>query len=137
MEDIADCRELLALLLRRSGCEVDEATAALPAVKQAHATRPDLIIMDLSLPGITGDEATVRLKNDPSTRDIPVIVYTALHPNSPLVKRAISAGAAEILYKPISLAVFQETVLRYLSGDSSDNNCVSANPRLSAVPDVA
>ena len=79
VEDSSDCRELLALLFSRSGYHVIEAATGLDAVDQTHATRPDVIIMDLRLPKMTGDEATARLKADPSTRDIPVIVWTAFH----------------------------------------------------------
>jgi CheY-like chemotaxis protein len=73
--------------------------------------------MDLGLPGITGDEATARLKADASTRDIPVIVNTAFHRESLRVERAIAAGAAMILYKPTSLKVFEEVARRFLSPD--------------------
>jgi CheY-like chemotaxis protein len=116
-EDDADSRELLVLVLRRSGYEVAEATTGLAAIEQTRATRPDLIIMDLGLPGITGDEATARLKADPSTRDIPVIVNTAFHKGAVPVERALAAGAAEILYKPTPLKVFEEVARRYLSSD--------------------
>jgi CheY-like chemotaxis protein len=57
----------------------------------------------------------VRLKADPSTKDIPVIVNTALDRQSSLVARALAAGAAQILYKPTPLKVFQEVAQRYLS----------------------
>jgi CheY-like chemotaxis protein len=62
VEDNSDSRELLVLMLRRSGYDVAEATTGLDAIDQTRMTRPDLIIMDLGLPGITGDEATARLK---------------------------------------------------------------------------
>ena len=117
VEDNADSRELLALLLRRAGYDVTEAATGLEAIDQTHAVRPDLIIMDLGLPGITGDEATARLKADPSTRDIPVIVNTAFNKGAAIVERAIAVGAAEILYKPIGFKAFQELVLRYLPSD--------------------
>jgi CheY-like chemotaxis protein len=116
VEDNSDFRELLAIVLRRSGYEVAEAATGLAAIEQASATHPDLILMDLGLPGITGDEATARLKADPSTRDIPVIVNTAFSKGA-LVERAIAVGAAEILHKPISLEALQEVVRRYLSSD--------------------
>jgi CheY-like chemotaxis protein len=126
VEDNSESRELLALILRRSGYDTAEAGTGLDAIDQAHATRPDLIIMDLGLPGITGDEATARLKADPSTKDIPVIVNTAFHRESSLVGRAIAAGAAQILYKPTALKVFEEVARRYLSSDytlnASDTN---------------
>ena len=83
----SDYRELVAFLLKRSGYDVAEATTGLAALEQANATRPDLIIMDLGLPGIMGDEATARLKADSSTRDIPVIVCTAFRKGA-LVERS-------------------------------------------------
>ena len=122
VEDNSNCRELLALILRRSGYDIAEAATRLDAIDQAHATRPDLIIMDLGLPEMTGDEATARLKADSSTRDIPVIVNTAFHRESSLVGRAIAAGAAEILYKPTPLKVFEEVARRYLSSDHMHNS---------------
>jgi two-component system, cell cycle response regulator DivK len=115
VEDNSEVRELMMLVLRRAGYDVAEAATGLAAIDQTRATRPDLIIMDLGLPGITGDEATARLKADPSTKDIPVIVNTAFDKKSSLVKRAMGVGAAEILHKPTSLKTLQEVVRRYLS----------------------
>jgi two-component system, cell cycle response regulator DivK len=115
VEDNADVRELMVLYLRRAGYEIAEAATGLAALEQAHVTHPDLIIMDLGLPGMTGDEATVRLKADPSTKDIPVIVNTAFHPGSSNVNRAIAAGAAEILHKPTDFQTLLESVQRYSS----------------------
>jgi len=122
VEDNPDSRELLVLWLRRSGYEIAEAATGLDAIDQAHSTRPDLIIMDLGLPEITGDEATARLKADPSTRDIPVIVNTAFPKGAPPVERALAVGAAEILYKPTDLKALLEVVHRYLSSDHTLNS---------------
>ena len=122
VEDNSDARELMVLFLRRAGYEIAEAATGLAALEQAQGTRPDLIIMDLGLPGITGDEATARLKADPSTRDIPVIVNTAFHQGSSLVDRAIAVGAAEIIHKPTNLKALKEVVCRYLSSDYMPNS---------------
>jgi len=70
--------------------------------------------MDLAMPDGTGDEAIVSLKADPVTRDIPVIVLTALL-GGPLVDRAIAAGAAEILHKPVSFRWLELVLQRHLS----------------------
>jgi CheY-like chemotaxis protein len=113
VEDNSDVRELMVLFLRRAGYEVAEAATGLAALEQAHVTHPDLIIMDLGLPGMTGDEATERLKADPATKDIPVVVNTAFHRGSSIVNRAIAAGAAEILHKPTGFQTLLETVRRY------------------------
>jgi two-component system cell cycle response regulator DivK len=115
MEDNAACRELSVLYLRRLGYQVFEATTGLEALEQAHAVHPDLILMDLSLPEMRGDEVMARLKDDPSTRDIPVIVVTALPTGDTSEERAIAAGAAKILRKPFSLKALEEAVRRYLS----------------------
>ena len=117
VEDNTESRELLSLVLRRSGYDTAEAATGLDAIDQAHATRPDLIFMDLGLPGITGDEATARLKADASTRDIPVIINTGFHRGSLLIDRAIAAGAAMVLQKPTPLKVFQQVAHRYLSSE--------------------
>ena len=67
--------------------------------------------MDLCLPKMTGDAATAQLKADPSTRNIPVIVCTALHRGA-LTERASAAGAVEILHKPISFKVILDAETR-------------------------
>ena len=131
VEDHPDSRELFVLILRRLGYDIAEAVSGLEALDQARAVHPDLILMDLGLLGITGDEATVRLKADPATRDIPVIVYTAFHAESALVERALAAGAAEVLHKPISVPDLQEKVHQYLSSDElSDINGIATTSSL-------
>src|ERR1041385_5299781 len=100
--DNSEVRRLLVLHLRQSSYDTVEAATGLEAIQQAHATYPDLILMDLAMPGGSGDEAIATLKADPLTRDIPVVVLTAFV-HSPLVDRAIAAGAADILHKPVNL----------------------------------
>src|SRR5205823_12605908 len=77
VEDNDDCRELLALFVKRLGYKVFEAANGLQAIDRALAIHPDLIMMDLSLPGMDGNETTARLMINPSTKDIPVISNTA------------------------------------------------------------
>jgi CheY-like chemotaxis protein len=115
VEDNFDARELLVLVLRRSGYDIVEAATGLEAVDKARDEHPDLILMDLGLPGITGDEATARIKADRSTSNIPVIVNTAYNKGTFAVERAIAAGAAEIVQKPVNFKALQELVQRYLS----------------------
>src|SRR6185295_15823663 len=74
VDDNADLRKLLAFFLKNSDYDTVEAATGLEALKQARATRPDLILMDLVMPDVTGDEVTRRLKADPLTRNMPVIV---------------------------------------------------------------
>jgi CheY-like chemotaxis protein len=60
VEDNAEVRELMGLFLRRAGYDVAEAITGVAAIEQARATHPDVIIMDLGLPEMMGDEATAR-----------------------------------------------------------------------------
>ena len=114
VDDNSDLRKLLALVLKNSDYNTVEAARGLEALNQARTTRPDLILMDLFMPDVTGDEAIVWLKADPLTRNIPVIVTTAFS-YGPHVDRAIAFGAAEVLYKPFHLKSLQAMLQRHLS----------------------
>ncbi len=113
VEDNEEWCELLTMVLQRSGYDVVVALTGRQGVEKAMAVHPDLILMDLGLPEISGDEATVRLKSDPKTKDIPIVLQTAFG-MGPEARRAIAAGAAEIIDKPINLATLQRTVKKYL-----------------------
>jgi CheY-like chemotaxis protein len=115
VEDNSDIRQLMVFFLKQMGFDVVEAATGLAASDRASATLPDLIIMDLGLPDITGDEATARLKADPSTKHIPVVVITAYYKEAPLVESAVAAGACEVLYKPIALRSLDDALRRLLT----------------------
>jgi PleD family two-component response regulator len=85
VEDPVEIRGLMARFLERAGYEVIEAETGLTAIDRANSTHPDLITIDLGLPDITGDEVVARLKADPATKHIPVIVITAYYGGAPLV----------------------------------------------------
>ena len=124
MEDNNDFGELLAKLLDRFGHDVIKAGSGTEAITQASEKHPDLILMDICLPEITGDEITAHLKASPATRDIPVIITTAFQERG-VTNRALHAGAAEILTKPFSLIMLRGILDRYLSTDESKENCCS------------
>ena len=115
--DHPDSRELFALILGRLGYDVVKAATGLEALDRVRATSPNLIIMDL---GITAYETIERLKADPSTMKTPVIVNTAFHKGE-FAERAIAAGAAEIMHKPVSLKDLQDVAQRYLFPDYDRN----------------
>lgn len=100
VEDNAMNRDMLSRRLVRSGYVVVMAVDGCEGIAVAQAERPDLILMDLSLPGIDGWEATRRLKSDDATRRIPVIALTA-HAMSSDRQRAIEAGCDEYDTKPV------------------------------------
>jgi CheY-like chemotaxis protein len=78
VEDNNDARDLLAKLINRFGYDAIEADSGREAIGKAVEMHPDLILMDIYLPDITGDKIIARLKANPATRDIPVIITTAL-----------------------------------------------------------
>jgi CheY-like chemotaxis protein len=114
VEDNAEWRELLTMIIKRAGHEPVSARTGKEGLEQASATQPDLILMDLGLPEIGGDEATEQLKSNPATKDIPVVIQTAFGAGS-AAKRALNAGAAELMQKPISITDIQKVLVKYLS----------------------
>ena len=99
VEDYEDARELYAQYLQFSGFRVAQARNGNEAVQQALALKPDLILMDLSLPDMDGWEATRRLKADDSTRHIPIVALTG-HALAGAFDGARRAGCDAFVTKP-------------------------------------
>jgi CheY-like chemotaxis protein len=114
VEDNEDWRMLLGVFIQRLGYEVFEATTGLEAIDRAITVHPDLILMDLSLPEMSGQEATAYLKAQASTRDIPVVVQTA---HTTIDDQVLESGATEILHKPIDFKTLQNVLRKYLSSE--------------------
>jgi two-component system cell cycle response regulator DivK len=102
VEDNPENRDMLTRRLVRRGHNVSSATNGVEALAGVQADRPDLVLMDLSLPVMDGWEATRRLKADPATSAIPVIALTA-HAMAGDRQRAIEAGADDYDTKPVDL----------------------------------
>jgi two-component system cell cycle response regulator DivK len=102
VEDNEDNIYMLKNRLSRAGFTVIVATDGTQGVTMATSEQPDLILMDLTLPDINGEEATRRLKADPATKSIPVIALTANAMASDR-ERAIAAGCDEFETKPVDM----------------------------------
>jgi two-component system cell cycle response regulator DivK len=113
VDDHEDNRRILRDLLRSAGYEVAEATTGEDGVAAAKARTPDLILMDIQLPGIDGYEATRRIKADESLRRIPLIVVTSYALSGDDAK-ALAAGADAYVAKPFSPRAMLATVREYL-----------------------
>ncbi len=110
VEDDADAREMYEVLLGGSGFRVVCADNGAKAVERAHQARPDLIVMDLSLPAVDGVEASRRLKADPATRAIPIVALTGNPVDEP-DRRAMFAAA---LMKPCLPDVLVAEIRRHV-----------------------
>jgi CheY-like chemotaxis protein len=102
VEDNEDNIYMLKNRLSRAGFTVIVATDGTQGVTMATSEQPDLILMDLTLPDINGEEATRRLKADPARKSIPVIALTANAMASDR-ERAIAAGCDEFETKPVDM----------------------------------
>jgi two-component system cell cycle response regulator DivK len=102
VEDNDDNIYMLKNRLTRAGFNVIVATDGAQGVALAASEQPDLILMDLTLPNMDGEEATRRIKADPATKGIPVIALTANAMASDR-ERALAAGCDDFDTKPVEL----------------------------------
>ncbi len=100
-EDEPDIRELIAFTLRFAGHEVTPTVNGEEAYQTALTLRPELILLDVRMPRMTGYEACQRLKETPGTADIPVIFLSAKGQESE-IQAGLEAGAVEYILKPFS-----------------------------------
>lgn len=115
VEDNEDNRDMLSRRLARKGYEVILAIDGADGVSQAVTQKPDLILMDMSLPVLDGWEATRRIKADPATQSIPVIALTA-HAMSDDREKAFAAGCDDYDTKPVELPRLLEKIESLLAG---------------------
>lgn len=109
VEDNAANMTLATFLLESKGYAVLKARDAEAGLGLARAEQPDLILMDIQLPGMDGLKATAVLKADPATRDIPVIALTALAMKGD-EERIRAAGCDGYIAKPLSYKDFLATI---------------------------
>lgn len=114
VEDNVDNMTLAVFLLESEGYTVLSAVTAEVGLTVAHEHHPDLILMDIQLPGMDGLEATALLKSNPATRDIPVIALTALAMRGD-EERILAAGCDGYIAKPMSYQTFLGTVAAQLA----------------------
>lgn len=113
VDDYEASRTMLAQLVRALGYETIEAVSGIEALEKALADEPDLILMDLALPGMTGVDASKALKENPTTAHIPIIAYSAGNARQGR-ERALGAGMVDYLAKPASVSLIRETIEKYI-----------------------
>jgi CheY-like chemotaxis protein len=112
-DDTVDTRELYALFLRHTGYEVEVVADGEAAVERVPVFRPDVVVMDLSMPRLDGIAATQRLRGDDRTRQIPVILLTA-YPDRAISQGALEHGVDVFLTKPCLPEELEERIRQLL-----------------------
>lgn len=121
VEDNPDNRLLIHMVLKRfirEDITLIDAEDGEVGLRLAFENQPDLILMDLKMPKMDGFEAIQKLKSDPATKDIPVLVLSAQAMEEDAL-HAMSAGASGFLSKPIDIPTFIETVKPFFTSTDS------------------
>ena len=113
VEDFEDSRFSLSKLLEFEGYEVLEAGDGKQAIDMALTSKPDLILMDLSLPVIDGLSATKQIRQDPSMNDVPIIALSA-HDMIDFQAKAKDAGCTDYITKPVDFTALITVMSKYL-----------------------
>jgi CheY-like chemotaxis protein len=115
VEDSPANQMLVKTVLQRGGFDVKLANNAPEALAYLRTSRPDLILMDIQLPGQDGLSLTRELKARPETSSIPIVALTA-HAMATDVEESLAAGCAGYIAKPIDTRRLADEVRRYLAG---------------------
>lgn len=118
VEDEADLRLILRLSLRERHIAVVEAACGADGVALARAEQPDIVVLDVMMPGMDGPATLEALRADPTTRHIPVVFLTAKAMRSE-VDRLLSLGAAGVLVKPFDPLALADALERMLGPGAS------------------
>jgi two-component system cell cycle response regulator DivK len=116
VEDTEDNRQMMRRLLEMSGYRVVEAINGVEAVQVANQIRPQIILMDLSLPFIDGLAATRRIRSLPGLSKVPIVAVSA-HDTADFHNEALDAGCNAYITKPINYPELEDLVNRLLASD--------------------
>ncbi|MDA3901896.1 MAG: response regulator [Desulfuromusa sp.] len=114
VEDEESLLKLESILLTTKGCLVQGATTGLAALEAVAAEAPDLILLDIMLPGLDGFEVCDRIKKNPDTRHIPIILLTAKKAPEDIA-RGEEVGADQYITKPFKSALVMEAIEQLLN----------------------
>ncbi len=113
VEDHPDLMEILSLQLETLGFSVISANNGMEGVEKAITEKPDLILMDIMMPGMDGREATRRIRSNPETKDIPILAATVLFKESDL-RSCIEAGCNDYIVKPFSHQELRAKIMDFI-----------------------
>ena len=118
IEDEADAAELFAEMMRVSGFRVLKTSSSAPAVSMMSAEKPDVVLLDIMMPDISGLEILRQMRADPELLNIPVVVVSAKSMPAD-IKNGMEAGASTYLTKPVGFLELKESVERALGSQSA------------------
>ena len=113
IEDTKEATGLISDFLEKAAYNVMSARDGISGIDQAKRTRPDLILMDIQVPGLDGLEVTRRMRADPELRTVPIIALTALAMPGDR-ERCLAAGATDYMAKPVNLKKLAQMIEEYL-----------------------
>ncbi len=117
IEDNEKNRYLISFILRGAGYEIIEAVTGEDGVVTAQKMHPDLILMDIQLPGIDGYETTRQIRNSPGGADVPIIALTSYAMTGDR-ERALAAGCSGYIEKPINPDTILDEIQKFVTRSS-------------------
>jgi len=117
IEDEADAAELFAEMMRVSGFRVRKTSSSAPALSMMTEERPDLVLLDIMMPEVSGLDILRQMRRDPALANIPVVVVSAKSMPAD-IKIGMEAGASTYLTKPVGFLELKEAVERALGSQS-------------------
>lgn len=122
VEDYEEARAMLALNMRCFGYETIEAATGVEGVEKACFENPDIILMDIGLPDMTGIQAAKAIRRNPSTSRLPIIAYSAWCTRS-WKQEAANVGIAAYLVKPVPMTLLKQTIEKFILPPNTDSHC--------------
>ncbi|MEP7290403.1 MAG: response regulator [Chloroflexota bacterium] len=114
IEDDPEVTELMRLIVARHGFELLEARNGLRGIEMVKETQPDLVLLDLMMPGLDGWEVFDQLKSNPETKNVPIIIVTARAHFDDRVAEMRAANDGNLLTKPFTPAQLIQAINRIL-----------------------
>jgi two-component system, cell cycle response regulator DivK len=131
VDDNEHLRQMLASMLRLSGYEVSEAATGTQAIERAVLAKPNLILMDIDLPDITGADAALAIRKDPRTTHIPIVGLSA-HLGWEFRETALRAGMVDFLVKPLDAAVIRAKIEKFILTEKEAMSHIESKLSISA-----
>ena len=116
VDDLVTLRQPVRVMLERQGYSVEEASDGYEALQKIAESRPDLVLLDLMMPGMNGAEVLKHIKADARLQDTSIIVLTAVA-DTWQMRKYIEMGATDYLLKPFTISTLLDRVRRALGED--------------------